>query len=538
MSSALDPDLLARLPPDLRAAVEAQMRKALTAEAELRQHLEAENADLRALNERLEHLVRELQRARFGPRSEKLHPDQMELAFEDIEVAIAAATEEHDTAAEARTGTRPPRKARGPRSLPKDLPREERIIAPEDLNCPCGCGQMVQIGEDRSERLDLTPAQFRVLVTIRPRYACPRGRSGVVQAKAPPALIEGGLPTEALLAHVAVSKFSEHLPLYRQSQVMARHGIEIDRSTLADWMGKVAFHLRPIVDRIAEHMKGSGKLFADETPLPVLNPGAGKTKTGFLWVMARDDRPWGGTAPPAVVFTYAPGRGGAHAEDMLKGFEGILQVDGYKGYDRLADGRRAEGAPLTLAFCWAHVRRKLIDARPKAGSPLVDEALKRIAALYAIEKDIRGQPPEERRAVRQARAVPLLENLHEWLKQQAARISTKSDLGRALAYALEHWDGLVLFTRDGRVEMDSNPVENRIRPVTLGRKNALFAGHDEGGRSWARFASVIETCKLNGVEPYAWLKATLEAIAAGHPNSDIDALLPWHFGKAAIKAAA
>src|SRR6056297_420389 len=538
MSHALDPDLLARLAPDLRAAVEAQLRQALTAEAELRQHLEAENADLRARNDRLEHLVREFQRARFGPRSEKLHPDQMELAFEDIEVAIATATEEHDAAAQARTGKRPPRQPRGPRNLPKELPREEQVIAPEDLTCPCGCGQMVQIGEDRSERLDVTPAQFRVLVAIRPRYACPRGRSGVARAKALPALIEGGLPTEALLAHVDVSKFSEHLPLYRQSQVMARHGIGIDRSTLADWMGKVAFHLTPVVERIAEHMKGSGKLFADETTLPVLNPGAGKTKTGFLWVMARDDRPWGGTAPPGVVFTSAPGRGGAHAEEILKGFEGVLQVDGYRGYDRLADGRRAEGAPLTLAFCWAHARRKLIDARPRAGSPLVDEALERIAALYAIEKEIRGQQPDQRRSVRQERTVPLLEDLQGWLKDQAARISTKSELGTALAYTLDHWDGLVLFAGDGRVEMYSNSIENRIRPVKIGRKNALFAGHDEGGQSWARFASVIETCKLNGVEPYAWLKATLEAIATGHPKADIDALLPWNFGEAAVKAAA
>ncbi len=538
MSSAFDPDLLAQLPPPLREAVEAQLETALTAEAALRQHLEAENADLRARNDRLEHLVGELQRARFGPRSEKLPPDQLELAFEDIEVAIAATTEEHDAATEARTGARPARPPRGPRSLPKDLPRDERVLEPEDLACPCGCGQMVRIGEDRSERLDVTPAQFRVLVTIRPRYACPKGRSGVVQAKAPPALIEGGLPTEALLAHVAVSKFSEHLPLYRQSQVMARHGIGVDRSTLADWMGKVAFHLGPIVDRIAEHLKSSGKLFADETTVPVLNPGAGKTKSGFLWAMLRDDRPWGGTAPPAVVFTYAPGRGGTHAEAMLKGFEGILQVDGYKGYDRLADGRRAEGGALQLAFCWAHVRRKLIDARPKAGSPIVDEALRRIAALYVIEKEIRGQCPDLRRTVRHDRTVPLLETLRIWLTEQAARLSTKSDLGMAVGYALDHWQGLVLFAEDGRVEMDSNLIENQIRPVTLGRKNALFAGHDEGGRSWARFASVIGTCKLNGVEPYAWIKAILQALAAGHPTSAIDELLPWNFGKTAIKAAA
>jgi transposase len=538
MSSALDPALLAQLPSELRAAVEAQLEQALTAQTELRQHLEAENADLRARNDRLEHLVRELQRARFGPRSERLHPDQMELAFEDIEVAIATATEEHDAAVEGRTGKRPARAPRGPRNLPKDLPREERVIEPDDLTCPCGCGEMVRIGEDRSERLDVTPAQFRVLVTVRPRYACSKGRSGVVQAKAAPALIEGGLPSEALLAHVAVSKFSEHLPLYRQSQVMARHGIKIDRSTLADWMGKVAFHLGPIVDRMAEDMKRSGKLFADETTLPVLNPGAGRTKTGFLWAMLRDDRPWAGTAPPAVVFTYAPGRGGIHAETMLRGFEGILQVDGYKGYDRLATDQRAEGAPLRLAFCWAHLRRKLIDARPKAGSPIVDEALGRIAALYAIEKEIRGQPPDLRRAARQQRTLPLLEQLHAWMREQAARVSTKSELGQAMAYGLDHWDGLVLFAEDGRVAMDSNPVENQIRPVTLGRKNALFAGHDEGGRSWARFASVIATCKLNAVEPYAWLRSTLEAIAAGHPSADIDALLPWNFRKTAIKAAA
>jgi transposase len=285
-------------------------------------------------------------------------------------------------------------------------------------------------------------------------------------------------------------------------------------------------------------MKGSGKLFADETTVPVLNPGAGKTKQGFLWAMLRDDRPWGGSDPPAVVFTYAPGRGGIHAEAMLKGFDGVLQVDGYKGYNRLADARRAAGQPLRLAFCWAHARRKLIEARPSAGSAFVDEALRRIAELYAIEKEIRGQGPDIRRAVRQERSTPRLRDLHPWLQEQAARLSRKSDLGRAAAYVLEHWPGLILFPEDGRIEMDSNLIENRIRPLTLGRKNALFAGHDEGAQSWARFASVIGTCKLNAVEPYAWLKATLQAIAAGHPKSDIDALLPWNFAKIAIKAAA
>lgn len=535
MSQPFDPALPAQLPAPLRMAVEAQMQ-ALAIEQAARQHLAAENADLRAsnaelkaMNARLEQLARELHRARFGPRSEKLHPDQLELAFEDLEVAIAEATETHNAAVAARTGQRLARTPRGPRSLPKDLPREERLILPASLVCPCGCGEMVRIGEDRSERLDVTPAQFRVIVTIRPRYACPKGRTGVVQAKAPAALIEGGLPTEALLAHVLVSKYSEHLPLYRQAQVMARHGIGIDRSTLSDWVGKAAFHLGPVVARTAELLKRSAILFADEATAPVLDPGRGKTKTGYVWAMLRDDRSWGGDDPPGVVFTYAPGRGGIHAEEMLRGFEGILQVDGYAGYNRLADGRRADGPPLQLAYCWAHARRDLIDAKPKVGSPVVDEALLRIAALYGIEGEIRGTSHEHRRAVRQARSLPLLQDLHTWLSEQAARLSKKSELGKALAYLLARWTGLTVFTEGGRVEMDSNLVENQIRPLTLNRKNALFAGHDEGGSAWGRIASLIETCKINGIEPFAYLKATLTAIANGYPQSRIDDLLPWNF---------
>ncbi len=544
MPSPLDQSLIANLLAELRRAVEAQI-EALAAERAARLHLDAENADLRsrnaelaALNARLEHLAREMKRARFGPRSEKLDPDQFELAFEDLETAIAEAQEEHDTAAAARNQSRPSREPRTPRTLPKDLPREERVVEPESLACPCGCGDMVRIGEDRSERLDITPAQFRVIVTVRPRYACPKGRAGVVQQKAPPALIEGGLPTEATIAHVLVSKYSEHLPLYRQAQVMARHGLSIDRSTLADWVGRAAFHLAPIVDRMAALLKRSGKLFMDETTAPVLDPGRGRTKTGYLWAMLRDDRPWSGDDPPGVVFTYAPGRGSAHAERVLEEFEGILQVDGYGGYNRLADDRRGHGAPLRLAYCWAHARREIIKATSKAGSPIAEEALTRIAALYGIEKDIRGQRPDQRRAVRQDRAVPLLDALKAWLRAQAGRLSRKSEMGKAIAYILTRWEGLSLFSGDGRVEMDSNLVENQIRPLALGRKNALFAGHDEGAQNWARIASIIATCKMNGVEPFAYLKATLEAIAAGHPHGDLDDLLPWAFPKTAVKAAA
>lgn len=544
MSPPLDPSLLEALPAELRTAVEAQI-EALAVERAARLHLDAENADLRsrnaelaALNARLEHLARETKRARFGPRSEKLDPDQLELTFEDIETAIAAAQETHDTAVAARGQARPARQPRTSRALPKDLPREERLIEPKSLACPCGCGDMVRIGEDRSERLNITPAQFCVIVTIRPRYACPKGRAGVVQQKAPPTLIEGGLPTEATIAHVLVSKYSEHLPLYRQAQVMARHGLSIDRSTLADWVGRAAFHLAPVVERMAALLKRSGKLFMDETTAPVLDPGRGRTKTGYLWAMLRDDRPWGGGDPPGVVFTYAPGRAGLHAERMLEGFEGVLQVDGYGGYNRLADDRRERGAPLRLAYCWAHARREIIKATPKAGSPIADKTLKRIASLYGIEKDIRGQGPEQRRAVRQDRSMPLLDEFEAWLRAQAARLSRKSEMGKALAYILTRWNGLTLFADDGRVEMDSNLVENQIRPLALNRKNALFAGHDEGAQNWARIASLIATCKMNGVEPFAYMRTTLEAIAAGHPHANLDDLLPWAFPRTAVKAAA
>ena len=373
------------------------------------------------------------------------------------------------------------------------------------------------------------PAQLRVIVTVRPRYACGACERGVVQAPAPARLIEGGLPTEGALAHVLVSKYADHCPLYRQSAIYARSGLDLDRSTLAGWVGKAAFHLRPVADRLARHLKRSSKLFMDETRAPVLDPGRGRTKTGWLWALARDDRAWGGPDPPGVVYFYAPGRGGEHAEKFLDGFDGILQVDGYAGYNRLTGPGRKGGAPLRLAFCWSHARRRLREIHDSSGSEIAAEGLRRIAGLYAIEAEIRGSSAERRLAERQARSAPLVEAFGDWLKQQRARVSPKSRLGEKLAYIARHWDGLRLFLADGRVEMDSNNVENLIRPIALNRKNALFAGHDEGAAAWGRIASLIETAKLNGVNPHTWLKASLEAIAAGHPNSRIDELLPWNF---------
>ncbi|MCY3920271.1 MAG: IS66 family transposase [Chloroflexi bacterium] len=514
---------LGTLTPDQAAAVGA-----LRAEIGV---LEDRNAAQAERIRRLEHLIGELNRVLYGKRSEKLTADERQLAFEDLVAAAAELEEAVAPAAPPKPAPSPdrPRAARNIGHLPEHLPRIERVIEPESTLCPCGCGEMAKIGEDRSERLDIVPAQLRVIVTVRPRYACGACERGVVQVPAPARLIEGGLPTEGAIAHVLVSKYADHCPLYRLSAIYARSGLDLDRSTLAGWVGKAAFHLRPVADRLARHLRQSSKLFMDETRAPVLDPGRGRTKIGWLWALARDDRAWGGPDPPGVVYFYAPGRGGEHAERFLKGFDGILQVDGYAGYNRLTGPGRKGGAPLRLAFCWSHARRRLREIYDSSGSEIAAEGLRRIAELYAIEAEIRGCSPERRLAERQARSAPLVEAFGDWLKQQRARVSPRSRLGEKLAYIARHWDGLRLFLADGRVEMDSNSVENLIRPVALNRKNALFAGHDEGAAAWGRIASLIETAKLNGVNPHAWLRATLEAIAAGHPNSRLDELLPWNF---------
>ena len=485
--------------------------------------LEGLNSHLEEQNRRLEHLLRELRRAMFGKKSEKLHPDQLRLALEELEGALAEAEEAAPASAERAPRPKRPAPERNLGHLPESLPRIEQVIQPESTRCPCGCGEMVRIGEDRTERLDIVPAQLRVIVTVRPKYACRTCEEGVTQAPSPAHLIEGAMPSEGAIAHVLVSKYADHCPLYRQVQIYARSGLDLDRSTLAGWVGKASFHLRPVVERLAEHLRQSGKLFMDETRAPVLDPGRGRTKTGWLWALARDDRNWGGADPPGVVYFYAPSRAGQHAERFLDGFEGILQVDGYAGYTRLA--RTREG--VRLAYCWSHARRKLRDVFESTGSKVAAEGLRRIAGFYAIEDNIRGASPERRLAERQARTAPLVDEFGVWLKDQRARTSAKSRFGEALAYIARYWDGLRVFLEDGRVELDTNAVENRIRPLALTRKNALFAGHDEGAAAWGRIATLIETAKMNGVEPYAYLKATLEAIAAGHPASRIDELLPW-----------
>ena len=490
--------------------------------------LRAEVVSLTEQNRRLEHLLDELRRAIYGKKSEKLHPDQLQLALEELEGALAE-TEEGTPAGTTRPA-RPKRPAaeRNIGRLPAHLPRITQVIEPESIECPCGCGEMVRIGEDRTERLDIVPAQLRVIVTVRPKYACRACEQGVTQAPSPAYLIEGALPTEALLAHVLVSKFADHLPLYRLSRNYARSGIDLHRSTLAEWVGKASFHLRPVFDCLKAQLKMSSTLGLDETTVRVLDPGRGKTRTGYMWTMARDERAWSGADPPGVVYEYAPGRSGKHGEKLLEGFQGTVQVDGYAGHNRLARPDRAGGA-LTLAACWIHARRGLKEVFDSNGSPIAKAGLERIAQLYKIEDSIRGEPPATRQFVRWTEAAPLVNAFGVWLDEQRSRVSPRSRLGEKLSYIANQWDRMLVFLYDGRVEMDSNFVENRIRPIKLTAKNALFAGHDEGARSWGRIGSLIETCKMNGVEPYAWLKSTLEKIAAGHPQSKIHELLPWNF---------
>jgi len=473
---------------------------------------------------RLEKLLADFKRALYVAKSEKGHPDQYHLALEDIETAMAAVhTEDEEIDPPKTTNTSKPRAGRG--VLPKHLPRIAEVIAPDDVTCGCGSERHI-IGEDVSERLDIVPAQFRVIVTRRPNYACRSCEAGVVQAAAKPRLIEGGMPTEATVASVIVSKYTDHLPLYRQSQIYARQGVDIDRSTLAFWVGKAAHELKPVHDALLVYLKRSTKLFMDETPAPVLDPGRDKTKKGYFWALARDDRAWNGPEPPGVAFTYAPGRSGAYASQIFQGFEGILQVDAYAGYNRVLDLR--ENAPIQLAYCWAHARRKLYEPTQNNVAPIAEEGLKQIAALYWIEAQARGKSAQERLVVRLQKSAPKIAAFKTWLDHARTQVSTKSPTGDALKYIAKYWGGLILFLTDGRIEMDSNAVERTIRPIALQRKNALFAGHDAGAQNWAMLASLIETCKLNKIEPHRYLTGVLTAIVNGHKQKNIQQLLPWN----------
>lgn len=494
--------------------------------------------DLLAIrNAKLEHILKELRRAHFGRKSERISDNQLALTFEELETALAKAqAEEEKTDAPLKCERAAKRRTTRAEQL-DHLPHEDVVIEPESKVCPCCGGDLHVIGEDTSKRLDKIPAIYRVIVTHRPKYACRSCEksgadevAGIIQAPAPPRLIEAGLPTEALVADVVVSKHADHLPLYRQSQIIERQGVHIERSTLAQWVGAATAELQPLYDHLVRLLKASPKLFCDETRCPVLDPGRGKTKTGYLWAIARDDRPWGGSEPPAVAYSYAPGRGSEHAIALLDGFSGTLQVDGYSAYKKLTDASRA-GGPVTLAYCWSHLRRRFYEIYVGGNAPIAMEALRRIKQLYAIEAEIRGDTPQGRRAQRQERSKPVVDALKPWLEANLEKISKGSPLGEAIRYGLRHWDGLMRFLEDGRIEIDSNTVERSIRPIALTRKNALFAGHDLGAANWAIAASLIETCKLNAIEPLAWMTTTLERLVNGWPASRIRELMPWAYAK-------
>jgi len=471
--------------------------------------------------EHLQLLLAKLHRMQFGRKSEKLQRqiEQLELRLEELE---SHRSEKECNAAESApviaTST-PAAEKPTRRALPDHLPRETRRHEPKETVCPQCQGELRKLGEDVSEMLEYVPASFVVIRQVRPKLSCTKCDC-IVQAEAPSRPIERGLAGPGLLAHVLVSKYCDHLPLYRQSEMYARQDVELERSTLADWVGGSAYLLQPLVEALRRYVMAASKLHADDTPVPVLAPGQGKTKTGRLWTYVRDDRPAGDSASPAVWFAYSPDHKGEHPERHLEKFRGTLQADAYAGFNQLYESGRIE-----QAACWAHVRRKFYDLEQAHASPVAREALVRVGALYRIEEQIRGRPPEQRREVRQAQAQPLLDSLRQWFEATLSKLSRKSETTAAIRYALSRWDALTRYIKDGHIEIDNNAAERSLRGVALGRKNYLFAGSDTGGERAAAIYSLIGTAKLNGLDPEAYLREVLTRIA-DHPINRIVELLP------------
>jgi transposase len=490
-----------------------------------RAQLLSKDEQLQSRDHEIEHLkllIAKLRRMQFGRKSEKLDRqiEQLELRLDELQATQAGNTAASHTPAVvapvATVGVKPTR-----RPLPEHLPREVRRYLPKQAACPdCG-GELKLLGEDVSEILEYVPERFKVIRQVRPKLAC-AGCERIVQAEAPSRPIQRGVAGPGLLAHVLVSKYCDHLPLYRQSEIFARQGVELERSTLADWVGGTSRLLEPLVEVLRRHVMAGGKLHADDTPVPVLAPGNGKTKTGRLWTYVRDDRPAGDATPAAVWFAYSPDRKSEHPRAHLGNFTGTLQADGYAGFDAVYETGR-----IQEAACWAHVRRKFYDLHVAHKSQVAAEAMERIAALYAIEKEIRGHPADQRREVRNARARPLLDWLKQWLEEALGKLSRKSDTALAVRYALSRWDALLRYVDDGRIEIDNNPAERALRTVALGRKNYLFAGSDAGGERAAAIYSLIGTAKLNSLDPEFYLRNVLSRIAH-HPINHIEELLPWN----------
>jgi transposase len=497
---------------------------------------QAELGVLKLIIEKLKVQLARRNRADFGSTSER---------FEDMQTSLLE-TEPLDELRARRAAAKPA--ANAPhidRSLPGHLPREDRVHRPSAGDArldgngnACGCtacgGRLRLIGSDVSEQLEYVPARFKVIRHVRPKLACTSCET-ILQASAPSRPIAKSLAGAGLLAHVMVAKYCDHLPLYRQSRIYAREGVQIDRSTMAGWVDHCEQLLDPLVAALGRYVTAAGKVHADDTPVKVLQPGAGKTRQGRLWVYVRDDRPAGGFAPPAAWFRYSPNRKGEHPRAHLKGFCGTLQADAYGGWNQIY-----AGGAVVEAACWAHARRPWWDLYCETGKSedsIAAQALGRIRALYEIEDDIRGQPPDVRRGQRQARAGPLLEAMHAWLSGLLGRVSAKSQIAQAIGYSLVRWRSLTRYVDDGTIEIDNNAAERALRGVALGRSNYLFMGSDAGGERAAALYSLVESAKLNGLDPEAYLREVLGRIAE-HPINRIDELLPWNMGRGEQQAKA
>lgn len=525
-----------QLPDDvdaLKAMILAMAEKAARADA-----LENEVADLKARNAdadeqiaKLKQVLKAFDRYRYGRRSEKQSKnidadldEQGAFVFEEIETGIAAIK------ALVEKGRNPDatKRARPRKGFPPHLERIHVVIEPDELPEHAG-KQKILIGEDTSERLDIIPPKFRVIVTHRPKYAF-KNEDGVIQAVAPAHIVESGIPTEALLAYIAVSKYGDGLPLYRQEAIFLRDDVEVDRGLMARWMGKLGFELQILADYIFDRIKEGERIFADETTLPTLVPGLGSAKTAYLWAYAKDDRPFGGSGPPMVAYRFEDNRSGDCVARHLEGYLGILQIDGYSAHNRVARSKGGNEGSL-LAGCWAHSRRRFYELHASGSSKIATATIEKMATLWAIEEKVRGRSPDVRVAARQQASAAIVADLYKLWQDTLPRISGKSKLAEAIRYALNRRGAFEQFLHDGRIEIDSNIVERAIRPQAIVRKNSLFAGNAGGGRTWATISTLIQSAKMNDVDPLAWLTQTLERIAAGWPASDLDALMPWKFQK-------
>lgn len=467
----------------------------------------------------LELKIFKLERARFGPSSEKSPACDSQL-----DLGLEREDRPSDTPEQpARSDTpvrQKPTPARKSRALPAHLRREVRTHLPEHSNCPdCG-GRLRQLGEDVSEMLEYVPASFIVIRHVRPKFSC-TCCSSVVQAPAPSRPIDKGLPGPGTLAHVITSKYADHVPLYRQCQIYAREGVDLDRSVLARWIGEASHLMEPLVEAIRRYVLSADKLHGDDTPLPVLEPGRGRTRVARCWTYVRDSRSSGDAAPPAVWFSYSPDRKGEHPQRHLATFRGILQADAFAGFNRLYTSGAIQEAP-----CMAHIRRKFFDLVVAHQSPIAIEAVQRIRFLYRIEEQIRGRTAEERRQARDTQARPLFDSMRRWLEDSRVKVALKSDTAAAIHYALSLWDAMARYLDDGRIELDNLIAERALRPVAVGRRNYLFAGSDNGGQRAAILYSLVGTARLNGLDPEAYLRYVLSRIA-DHPINRIEELLPW-----------